>query len=77
VVPGSGSGSVAALCRDVVATALADLRGIARLGGGHQLSRFLGVGLACTVAYVLLYLALRSALAALLCGTHSAPARHP
>jgi putative flippase GtrA len=46
---------------NVVATALADLRGIARLGGGRQLARFLGVGAASTVAYVLLYLALRTA----------------
>jgi glycosyltransferase involved in cell wall biosynthesis len=45
---------------NVVATALADLRGIARLGGGRQLSRFLGVGVVCTAAYVLLYLALRT-----------------
>ena len=49
---------------DLVATALADLRGIVRLGGGGQLARFLGVGLACTLAYVLLYLVLRGAMAA-------------
>ncbi len=49
---------------DVVATAIADLRGIARLGGGRQLTRFLAVGAASTVAYVLLYLALRGAMPA-------------
>jgi putative flippase GtrA len=49
---------------DVVATALADLRGIVRLGGGRQLGRFLGVGVVSTVAYVLLYLVLRTALPA-------------
>ncbi|HTW02260.1 MAG TPA: bifunctional glycosyltransferase family 2/GtrA family protein [Streptosporangiaceae bacterium] len=49
---------------DLVTTALADLRGIVRLGGGGQLARFLGVGLACTAAYVLLYLVLRGAMAA-------------
>jgi glycosyltransferase involved in cell wall biosynthesis len=49
---------------DVVSTALADLRGIIRLGGGRQLGRFVAVGLASTLAYVLLYLALRSALPA-------------
>jgi putative flippase GtrA len=76
---------------DLVSTALADLRGIARLGGGllrgsiivpalgssgrpartagrpdlrSQLARFLGVGVASTIAYVLLYLALRGALGA-------------
>jgi putative flippase GtrA len=67
---------------DIVATALADLRGIARVGYGlatgrlslpvtnggpprprtvaWQLPRFGAVGLASTVAYVILYLALRS-----------------
>ncbi len=49
---------------DVVATALADLRGIARLGGGRQLSRFLAVGVASTIAYILLYLGLRAAMPA-------------
>jgi putative flippase GtrA len=49
---------------DVVTTALADLRGIVRLDGGRQLARFVGVGVACTVAYVLLYLALRVAMPA-------------
>jgi len=67
---------------DIVATALADLRGIARVGSAlatgrlkvplasdgpsqprtlaWQLPRFLAIGLASTVAYVILYLALRS-----------------
>jgi putative flippase GtrA len=67
---------------DIAATALADLRGIARVGYGlatgrlkvplardeppqprtlaWQLPRFLAIGLASTVAYVILYLALRS-----------------
>jgi putative flippase GtrA len=49
---------------DVLSTALADLRGIARLGGGRRLARFLVVGAACTVAYVLLYLSLRQAMPA-------------
>ncbi len=49
---------------DVVGTALADLRGIVRLGGGRELARFLGVGVACTVAYILIYLALRGAMPA-------------
>jgi putative flippase GtrA len=44
---------------DVLATALADIRGVIRLGGGRQLTRFVGVGVACTTAYVLLFLALR------------------
>jgi len=77
---------------DLLATALADLRGIARLGGGlirgsitvpalgsqpglaappggrpglrRQLARFAGVGVASTIAYLLLYLALRGLMAA-------------
>jgi putative flippase GtrA len=80
----------------VIATALADLRGIARLGTGlargtirvpalgnaappgwpagpdmprhrlpSQLARFISVGVTSTVAYVLLYLLLRSVMAAL------------
>ncbi len=50
---------------DILATALADLRGVLRLGGGRQLARFLLVGAASTLAYVLLYVALRTALPAL------------
>ncbi len=48
----------------LVATATADLRGIARLGGGTRLVRFAAVGAASTLAYVLLYLALRGPLGA-------------
>ncbi len=44
---------------DIVGTALEDLRGIARLLGEARLIRFLGVGLASTLAYALLYLLLR------------------
>jgi putative flippase GtrA len=76
---------------DIVATALADLRGIARVGTGlargtlkvpalkggaapgsarpaslsWQLPRFLAIGTASTLAYVILYLALRAFLPAL------------
>jgi putative flippase GtrA len=49
---------------DLVTTALADLRGIVRLGGGRELGRFVGVGVVCTVAYLLVYLALRAAMPA-------------
>jgi glycosyltransferase involved in cell wall biosynthesis len=45
---------------DLLATALADLRGIVRLG---QLVRFAVVGIASTVAYLVLFLALRTGLA--------------
>ena len=45
---------------DIVRTALEDLRGIARLGG--ELSRFALVGIASTVLYLLLFLALRAAM---------------
>jgi putative flippase GtrA len=49
---------------DVLATAIADVRGVIRMGGGRQLSRFLGVGVACTIAYVVLFLALHSVMGA-------------
>jgi putative flippase GtrA len=49
---------------NVRATALADIRGILRLGGGRRLARFAAVGAASTIAYVLLYLLLRRGLAA-------------
>ncbi len=49
---------------DILATVLADLRGVLRLGGGRQLARFLLVGAASTLAYILLYLALRGVLPA-------------
>ena len=48
---------------DIVRTALDDLRGIARLGG--ELSRFALVGVASTVLYLLLFVALRGAVAPL------------
>ena len=49
---------------DIVSTALADLRGIMRLGGFRRLGRFVTVGAASTLAYVLIYLVLRRGLAA-------------
>jgi putative flippase GtrA len=48
---------------DVVRTALDDLRGIARLG--TEVSRFALVGVASTILYLLLFLALRAAVAPL------------
>lgn len=48
---------------DIVRTALDDLRGIARLGG--ELSRFALVGVGSTILYLLLFLALRAAVAPL------------
>jgi glycosyltransferase involved in cell wall biosynthesis len=44
---------------DIVATALEDLRGIARLLTEVRLTRFLAVGVVSTIAYALLYLLLR------------------
>ncbi|MEA2376575.1 MAG: hypothetical protein QOD13_482 [Thermoleophilaceae bacterium] len=44
---------------DIVATALEDLRGIARLLADVRLTRFLAVGVLSTIAYALLYLLLR------------------
>ena len=49
---------------DIVGTALEDLRGIARLGGGEA-SRFALVGVASTLLYLLLFVALRAAVAPL------------
>jgi putative flippase GtrA len=49
---------------NVRATALADIRGIVRMGGGHRMARFVAVGIASTVAYILLYIVLRQELAA-------------
>jgi glycosyltransferase involved in cell wall biosynthesis len=48
---------------DLARTALEDLRGIARLGG--ELSRFALVGIASTLLYLLLFVALRGAVAPL------------
>jgi putative flippase GtrA len=49
---------------DVRATVLADIRGILRLGGAGRLARFGAIGVASTLAYVSIYLALRHVLAA-------------
>ena len=46
---------------DVVRTALDDLRGIARLLAGARLTRFAFVGVCSTLAYALLFVALRGA----------------
>ena len=43
---------------DIVATALADLRGVARLAVATPIARFVAVGIVSTVAYALLLLAL-------------------
>jgi putative flippase GtrA len=48
---------------DIVRTAVEDLRGIARLGG--ELSRFALVGVGSTILYLLLFVALRGAVAPL------------
>jgi putative flippase GtrA len=45
----------------ILATALADLRGVLRLRFASALSRFLAIGAASTLAYLLLYCALRGA----------------
>jgi putative flippase GtrA len=47
---------------DIVPTALADLRGVLRLRFDSPLPRFLAIGVASTLAYALLFLALRGAL---------------
>jgi putative flippase GtrA len=49
---------------DLVRTALDDLRGVARLAADTRLARFLAVGVGSTIAYALLFLALRGALGA-------------
>ncbi|MGO8960128.1 MAG: glycosyltransferase [Streptosporangiaceae bacterium] len=49
---------------NVRATALADVRGILRLGGGHRLARFVAIGVASTLACAAIYLALRQLLPA-------------
>lgn len=43
---------------DIVATALADLRGVARLAAAGPIARFMAVGVASTLAYALLFLLL-------------------
>jgi glycosyltransferase involved in cell wall biosynthesis len=45
---------------DIVRTAIDDLKGIARLAAASRVARFLYVGAASTVAYALIFLALRS-----------------
>ncbi len=47
---------------DIVRTAIDDLKGIARLASGTAAVRFLAVGLCSTLAYALLFLALRGPL---------------
>jgi putative flippase GtrA len=47
---------------DIVSTALSDLRGVVRLGFAGAIPRFLAIGVVSTVAYALLYLALRGSL---------------
>jgi len=49
---------------DIVATALADLRGVARLLLGGEVARFMAVGALSTLAYALLYVLLHGALGA-------------
>jgi len=49
---------------DIVRTAAADLRGIARLLAASPFTRFAGIGVLSTLSYALLYLLLRSPLGA-------------
>ena len=49
---------------DIVSTALTDLRGVARLLMQRPVARFLAIGVVSTLAYALLYLALRGPLGA-------------
>jgi putative flippase GtrA len=49
---------------DIVSTAMADLRGVARLASDSPIARFVAIGVASTGAYALLFLALRTGLAA-------------
>ena len=49
---------------DILSTALGDLRGVLRLGFAGTLPRFLAIGVASTLAYALLFLALRGWLGA-------------
>ena len=44
---------------DIVSTALADLRGVARLAMATPVARFVAIGVVSTLAYALLFLALR------------------
>src|SRR4051812_5856564 len=49
---------------DIVRTAIEDLKGIARLALTGPIARFMGVGVLSTLAYAVLFLALRGALGA-------------
>jgi putative flippase GtrA len=49
---------------DIVRTAIDDLRGVARLAMAGPVARFMAVGVASTIAYAALYLALHGALGA-------------
>jgi putative flippase GtrA len=49
---------------DIVPTAIADLRGVARLAAGGPVARFMGVGVLSTAAYALLYLLMSGPLGA-------------
>ena len=49
---------------DVLRTAIDDLKGVARLAFGSRVARFMGVGIASTLAYALLFLVLRAPLGA-------------
>jgi putative flippase GtrA len=51
---------------DIIATALADLRGVLRLQAGSTMLRFLGIGVACTLAYALLFVLLAGIVSAAL-----------
>ncbi len=51
---------------DIVSTALEDLRGVTRLALAAPITRFLGIGIASTVAYALLFLLLAGALGSVL-----------
>ena len=44
---------------DIVHTALTDLKGVARLLAGGPVATFMGIGVLSTLAYALLYVALR------------------
>jgi putative flippase GtrA len=49
---------------EIVRTAIDDLRGVARLAAASQVARFVGVGLASTIAFGVLFLLLREPLGA-------------
>jgi len=49
---------------DILRTAIEDLKGVARLAASGRIARFMAVGVASTLAYALLFLALRGLLGA-------------